>query len=47
VLEEVRPGVFAVGGYCGTGNVIGSLCGRAAAERALGTVPWLEHLLSG
>lgn len=35
VLEEVRAGVWAVGGYSGTGNVIGALCGRAAAELAM------------
>ena len=35
-LGEVREGVWAAGGYCGTGNVIGALCGRAAAARALG-----------
>ncbi len=35
VLEEVRAGVWATGGYSGTGNVIGALCGRAAAELAL------------
>jgi glycine/D-amino acid oxidase-like deaminating enzyme len=28
--------VWAAGGYSGTGNVIGALCGRAAAELALG-----------
>jgi gamma-glutamylputrescine oxidase len=32
VLAEVRPGVWAIGGYCGTGNVIGALCGRAVTE---------------
>jgi glycine/D-amino acid oxidase-like deaminating enzyme len=32
ILEEVRPGVWAVGAYSGTGNVVGALCGRAAAE---------------
>ncbi|HEX2190265.1 MAG TPA: FAD-binding oxidoreductase [Longimicrobiaceae bacterium] len=32
VLEEVRPGVVAVGAYSGTGNVVGALCGRAAAQ---------------
>jgi glycine/D-amino acid oxidase-like deaminating enzyme len=32
VFEEVRPGVWAIGGYCGTGNVIGAICGRAAAR---------------
>jgi gamma-glutamylputrescine oxidase len=34
-LGEVRDGVWAAGGYCGTGNVVGALCGRAAAARAL------------
>jgi glycine/D-amino acid oxidase-like deaminating enzyme len=32
LLDEVRPGVWALGGYSGTGNVVGALCGRAAAE---------------
>jgi gamma-glutamylputrescine oxidase len=35
-LGEVRGGVWAAGGYSGTGNVVGALCGRAAAARALG-----------
>lgn len=35
-LGEVRERVWAAGGYCGTGNVVGGLCGRAAAARALG-----------
>ena len=35
-LGQVRDGVWSAGGYCGTGNVIGALCGRAAAARALG-----------
>jgi len=29
---QVRPGVFAVGGYNGTGNVVGSLLARRAAR---------------
>lgn len=29
---QVRPGVFAVGGYNGTGNVVGSLVARRAAR---------------
>jgi gamma-glutamylputrescine oxidase len=37
-LGEVRERVWAAGGYCGTGNVIGALCGRAMAARALGEV---------
>lgn len=36
IMEEVRPGVWAVGGYCGTGNVVGVACGRHAAQLALG-----------
>jgi len=35
VLREVRPGVFAIGGYSGTGNVIGALCGRAVVALAV------------
>ena len=32
VLAEVRPRTWAIGGYSGTGNVVGALCGRAVAE---------------
>lgn len=39
ILEEVRPGVWGVGGYSGTGNVIGSIWGRAAARLAIGLAP--------
>ena len=35
-LGQVRDRMWAAGGYCGTGNVVGALCGRAAAARALG-----------
>lgn len=46
VLAEVRPRVWATGGYSGTGNVPGALCGRLAAELATGGRPvgadWLE-----
>lgn len=35
IAEEVRPGVFAIGAYSGTGNVLGALYGRAAADWAL------------
>ena len=34
VFEEVRKGVIAIGAYSGTGNVIGALYGRMAAEVA-------------
>jgi len=46
VLEEVRPGVWAAGGYSGTGNVIGALCGRAAAELALGGASSLAEVFA-
>jgi glycine/D-amino acid oxidase-like deaminating enzyme len=35
VLEEARDGVWAIGGYSGTGNVIGALCGRAIVALAI------------
>ena len=35
VVEQVRPGVWATGAYNGTGNVVGALCGRAAAQLAV------------
>lgn len=34
VCEQVRPGVWAVGGYSGTGNVIGAMMARVAVELA-------------
>jgi glycine/D-amino acid oxidase-like deaminating enzyme len=36
ISEEVRPGVWAVGAYSGTGNVVGAICGRGAARAVLG-----------
>jgi gamma-glutamylputrescine oxidase len=35
-LGEVRQGVWAAGGYCGTGNVVGALCGRQLVTEVLG-----------
>ena len=35
VLQQVRERVFAIGGYSGTGNVIGALCGRAVVAWAV------------
>jgi gamma-glutamylputrescine oxidase len=35
VCEEVRPTVWAIGGYSGTGNVIGALLGRGVAHQVL------------
>ncbi len=36
VLEEVRPSLWAIGGYSGTGNVVGACLGGIAARLALG-----------
>lgn len=35
IVEETRDAVWAIGGYSGTGNVIGALCGRAIVALAL------------
>lgn len=35
ILEEVQPGVWAIGAYNGTGNLVGPLCARAALELAV------------
>jgi gamma-glutamylputrescine oxidase len=45
VLAEVRPGVWVIGGYSGTGNAIGALCGRAAARLASGDSTEFARLL--
>jgi gamma-glutamylputrescine oxidase len=45
VVAEVRPGVWAIGGYNGTGNVIGALCGRAVAHLACGEPSEFARLL--
>jgi glycine/D-amino acid oxidase-like deaminating enzyme len=34
IVDEVRPHVWAIGGYNGTGNVLGALCGRGVAQLA-------------
>ncbi len=39
VCEEVRAGVFAIGAYCGTGNIVGALCARDASAWAIRTLP--------
>jgi gamma-glutamylputrescine oxidase len=35
IIEQVRPSVWALGGYSGTGNVIGALAARAVAAAAI------------
>lgn len=45
VLEPVREKVWAVGGYNGTGNIVGALSARAAARLACGEKDeWAELL---
>jgi gamma-glutamylputrescine oxidase len=47
VLEEVRERTWAVGGYCGTGNIVGALSARAAARLACGeSSDWADLLAS-
>lgn len=46
VLEEVRDGVVATGAYSGTGNLIGRLAGRAAADLAVDGRSELAELLA-
>jgi glycine/D-amino acid oxidase-like deaminating enzyme len=36
IAVEARPRVWAIGAYCGTGNLVGAVCGRFAARAALG-----------
>jgi len=44
VLEQVREGVWAMGGYSGTGNVIGALSGRAVVAAAIDSFAVLREL---
>jgi gamma-glutamylputrescine oxidase len=46
IAEQIRPNVWAIGGYNGTGNVIGALCGREVAARLSGEEDSLTSLLS-
>lgn len=46
VLTEARPRVWACGGYNGTGNIVGRLCGRAAAQLACGGASGWADLLA-
>ena len=45
VFETVRDGVIAIGGYSGTGNLVGALAGRAAAALAVPTASEVAHRL--
>ncbi|HWA27865.1 MAG TPA: FAD-binding oxidoreductase [Lacunisphaera sp.] len=45
ILDEVRPKTWAVGGYNGTGNIVGVLSARAAARLACGQgSEWAEAI---
>jgi glycine/D-amino acid oxidase-like deaminating enzyme len=46
LLEPVRPGVWVAGAYSGTGNVLGALCGAAAARLAIGESSELPALFT-
>jgi len=45
IFASPHPGVWAVGGYNGTGNLMGALYGRAALRRAVGLPTVLDALL--
>lgn len=45
VLAEIRPGVIATGGYSGSGNLMGAICGRAAARLTCGEASEVASLL--
>lgn len=48
IAREVRPRVWAIGGYSGTGNVVGSLLGRGTAQAVLtGNRTMIEPFLTG
>ncbi len=47
VLQEARSGVWAIGAYSGTGNVIGALCGRAVVALAVDGDPGPAEALVG
>ncbi len=47
LLGRVGPGVWAAGAYNGTGNVIGTLCGRALVELALDGRSEVAEVLAG
>ncbi|MDZ7629832.1 MAG: FAD-dependent oxidoreductase [Gemmatimonadaceae bacterium] len=40
ICEAVREGVFAIGAYSGTGNIVGALCARDAVEWVSRTLDW-------
>jgi len=35
IFEETRPGVMAIGAYNGTGNIVGAIYGKKAANWAV------------
>lgn len=47
VAATLRGGVRVVGGYNGTGNLVGAVAGRAAARKAMGLDSRAWHLLGG
>lgn len=45
VIEEHKPGLWVLGGYSGTGNLIGALAGRAVAQKINGQTELWDKLL--
>jgi gamma-glutamylputrescine oxidase len=46
VLASPQPGLYAVGGYSGTGNLVGPLCAQWAVNQVLGRADDLAELLT-
>jgi len=46
VFASPHEDVWAIGGYNGTGNLMGALYGRAAVRRAVGLPTVLDPLLT-
>jgi glycine/D-amino acid oxidase-like deaminating enzyme len=47
IVEEVLPRVWAIGGYNGTGNVVGALCARSICELIVSGESEFYSLLKG
>ncbi len=47
VIQEVRPNVWAIGAYNGTGNIVGALCGRAVAQLVVTGSSSIAEVLKG
>jgi gamma-glutamylputrescine oxidase len=47
VAQKVRENVWAIGAYCGTGNIVGAMCGKAVARQITQRQSEVWQLLQG